>query len=177
MISFRIYYKLWAVSLCDTGFKPIIFRVKTYIFPPGTLAACCKPSSGAGVVWMVTPLRGWVRFPAMKEWRPPQGAPTKQPLYQGADQPGAGRTQVWGAALQVQPQIKRGQKLGAQGRGFEPRRRLFHSFTSKLAVMTTIRVVSPTQPWLRRTSMCIVAECYRCNHCNVADCIWLELYL
>ena len=33
---------------------------------PGTLAACCKPSSGAGVVWMVIPLRGWVRLPAMK---------------------------------------------------------------------------------------------------------------
>ena len=30
------------------------------------LAACCKPSSGAGVVWMEIPLKGWVQLPAMK---------------------------------------------------------------------------------------------------------------
>ena len=26
--------------------------VQSYSFVPGTLAACCKPSSGASVVWM-----------------------------------------------------------------------------------------------------------------------------
>ena len=33
---------------------------------PGMVATCCKPSSGAGVVWMAIPLRGWVQLPAMK---------------------------------------------------------------------------------------------------------------
>ena len=33
---------------------------------PGTLAACCKPSSGAGAVWMEIPLRGRVHTSAMK---------------------------------------------------------------------------------------------------------------
>ena len=35
--------------------------LKTWVFIPGTLAACCKPSSGAGVVWMNMKHRaGWV---------------------------------------------------------------------------------------------------------------------
>ena len=32
----------------------------------GTVATCCKPNSGVGVVWMDIPLRGWVQPPAMK---------------------------------------------------------------------------------------------------------------
>ena len=51
---------------------------------PGTLVACCKPNSGAGVVWMEISLRGWVRLPATKEWWLPQGDPTKQLLHQGS---------------------------------------------------------------------------------------------
>ena len=153
------------------------FKLKKFICIAGTLATCCNRSRATLLFGWKYPWEAGIQTLAMKEWRPPQGDPTNQPLYQGDAKPGAGRTRVWGAALQVQPQIKRGQKLGAQGRGFESRRRLFHSFTSKLTVMTTIRVVSPTQPRLRRTSLYCV-RIHWCNHCkNVADFAWLELYL
>ena len=58
---------------------------------PGTLAACCKPSNGAGVVWMETTLERLGSTPSHEEWKPPQGDPTRQLLHQGADQ--AGRKQ------------------------------------------------------------------------------------
>ena len=41
-------------------------RLSRHMTLPGTLAACCNPSSGAGAVWMEIPLRGWVRTPATK---------------------------------------------------------------------------------------------------------------
>ena len=59
---------------------------------PGTLAACCKPSSGAGAVWMEYTLERPSSNLGHEEWRPPQGDPTKEQLYQGADQAGK-RTQ------------------------------------------------------------------------------------
>ena len=37
---------------------------------------------------MAISLRGWVRSPSQEEWRPPQGAPTTQQLYQGAGSAG-----------------------------------------------------------------------------------------
>ena len=45
---------------------------------PGRVAMCCKPSSGAGVVWMETTLEGLGSTPSHVEWRPPQGDPTEQ---------------------------------------------------------------------------------------------------
>ena len=54
---------------------------------PGTLAVCCKPSSGAGFVWMETTLERLGSTPSHEEWRPPQGDPTEQLLYQGAEMP------------------------------------------------------------------------------------------
>ena len=51
---------------CDHNSATIFRLVRKCMGQPGTLAACCKPSSGAGVVWMDIPLRGWVQTPAMK---------------------------------------------------------------------------------------------------------------
>ena len=45
---------------------------------PDTVATCCKPSSGAGVVWMETTLERLGSNPRHEEWRPPQGDPTEQ---------------------------------------------------------------------------------------------------
>ena len=49
---------------------------------------CCKPISGAGVVWMDVTLRGWVRSPAMKNGDRLKVLLTTQPLYQGAENAG-----------------------------------------------------------------------------------------
>ena len=41
----------------------------------------------AGVVWMETTLERLGLTPSQEEWRPPQGDPTEQLLYQGAEMP------------------------------------------------------------------------------------------
>ena len=55
---------------------------KVYGIQPGMVAMCCKPSSGAGVVWMETTLDRLGSNPSNEELRLPQGDPTKQLLYQ-----------------------------------------------------------------------------------------------
>ena len=46
---------------------------------------CCKPSSGAGVVWMEITIERLGSTPSHEEWQPPQGDTNKQSLYQGAE--------------------------------------------------------------------------------------------
>ena len=46
---------------------------------------CCKPSSGADVVWMETTLERLGQTPSYEEWRPPQGDPTQQTPNQGTE--------------------------------------------------------------------------------------------
>ena len=56
------------------------------IFSTGTLAACCKPSSGASVVWMETTLERLGLTPSHEEWRPLKVIQLFKLLHQGADQ-------------------------------------------------------------------------------------------
>ena len=51
----------------------------------GAVATGSKSSRGTGVVWMETTLERLDLTPSHEEWRPPQGDPTKQQLYQGAE--------------------------------------------------------------------------------------------
>ena len=51
----------------------------------GTVATCRKPNSVAGVAWMDTSLERLGSTPSHEEWQSPQGDPTKQLLYQGAE--------------------------------------------------------------------------------------------
>ena len=52
---------------------------------PGTVAMCCKPSSGGRYCFDGYTLERLGSTPSHEEWQPPQGDPTKQPLYQGAE--------------------------------------------------------------------------------------------
>ena len=51
------------------------------------VATCCKPSSGAGGVCLETTLERQGLTPSHEEWQPPQGDPTEELLYQGAEMP------------------------------------------------------------------------------------------
>ena len=50
--SLLVLYYLFLTFICNDSMEHEIWTTLTSLKKPGTLAACCKTSSGAGVVWM-----------------------------------------------------------------------------------------------------------------------------
>ena len=78
---------------------------------PGTLAACCKPSSGAGVVWMSSRHRMLVgTLPATKR-RPPLGLCATLPLSHFTRALECRKNEARRAASQVKLQVSLERKV------------------------------------------------------------------
>ena len=105
------------------GIWRLVFSVISVYDPPGTLAACCKPSSGAGVVWMEITLERLGSPPAMKNGDRLKVILLNSYFTRALNQPEENARQKSRSSLV--------ERSGAQGREFEPRSR--RSFSGRFS--------------------------------------------
>ena len=110
---------------------------------PGMLAACCKPSSGASVVWMDTPLNGPGSYHGHKN-----GNRFKE-SYHSLTIPGCWIADQLDKRKTEAPFAATKQWSGAQGCEFGPqsRKRFFKTISSSIAMML-INFKCLFCPWL-----------------------------